>query len=51
MPLDDFVVKVQGRWGTPEEVADGILHLCSDQARFVTGVLHPVDNGLTARLF
>jgi NAD(P)-dependent dehydrogenase (short-subunit alcohol dehydrogenase family) len=33
------------RWGTPEEVAGGILFLASPAARFVTGTIVPVDGG------
>jgi NAD(P)-dependent dehydrogenase (short-subunit alcohol dehydrogenase family) len=34
-----------GRWGTPEDVAGPVLFLASDSARFVTGVVLPVDGG------
>ncbi|MBB4121260.1 SDR family NAD(P)-dependent oxidoreductase [Martelella radicis] len=38
-----------GRWGEAEEVADAIVFLASDAARYVTGVSLPVDGGyLTA---
>ena len=33
------------RWGTPEDVADPVFFLASDAARFVTGVILPVDGG------
>lgn len=36
------------RWGTPEDVAGPIVFLCSEAARFVTGVILPVDGGYAA---
>ena len=33
------------RWGQPEDVADPVLFLASEAARFITGVVLPVDGG------
>lgn len=34
-----------GRMGTPEEIANLALYLCSDEASFVTGTDYPIDGG------
>ena len=38
-----------GRLMTPEELADALLWVCSDQASGVTGLTIPVDGGWTAK--
>lgn len=38
----------QGRAATPDEVADAVLFLASDDARFINGTYLYVDNGFTA---
>ncbi|MSP02902.1 MAG: glucose 1-dehydrogenase [Acetobacteraceae bacterium] len=37
-----------GRLGTPEEIAEMVVWLCSDRASYVTGVAYAVDGGMTA---
>ena len=44
----------QGRFtliflAAPEEVASSVLYLCSDQARYITGVTLPVDGGASVQ--
>jgi NAD(P)-dependent dehydrogenase (short-subunit alcohol dehydrogenase family) len=52
-PMDKKMEKLnmqanlQGRRGTPEEVANVYLFLASDEASFVTGALYMVDGGIT----
>jgi meso-butanediol dehydrogenase/(S,S)-butanediol dehydrogenase/diacetyl reductase len=36
-----------GRWASPEEVANPILWLASDEASFITGATLMVDGGLS----
>ena len=38
-----------GRMGSPAEVAQAVVWLCSDTASFVTGVAMPVDGGFVAQ--
>jgi 2-deoxy-D-gluconate 3-dehydrogenase len=38
-----------GRWAQPDEIAGVIAFLLSDDARYVTGVVLPVDGGFSAR--
>ncbi len=37
-----------GRFGKPEELVGALLYLCSDNSKFVTGVVLPVDGGFSA---
>jgi NAD(P)-dependent dehydrogenase (short-subunit alcohol dehydrogenase family) len=36
------------RWGKPDDIGGVVRFLCSDEARFVTGVIMPVDGGYLA---
>jgi NAD(P)-dependent dehydrogenase (short-subunit alcohol dehydrogenase family) len=36
-----------GRYGTNEEIADLALFLASDESRFITGAIIPIDGGMT----
>lgn len=37
-----------GRFGEPEDVAGAVVFLCSPAARFITGVVLPIDGGFSA---
>ena len=36
------------RWGEPADIGGSIVYLCSDAARFVTGIVLPIDGGYAA---
>ena len=38
-----------GRYGQPEDVANGVLYLASDESSFVTGSELVIDGGVTAQ--
>ncbi|ADD04096.1 putative oxidoreductase (short-chain dehydrogenase family) [Natrialba magadii ATCC 43099] len=47
--IEQFVgMQPLNRMGTPEEIANAVVWLCSDEASFVTGNAYPVDGGFTA---
>ncbi|MFT4949548.1 MAG: NAD(P)-dependent dehydrogenase (short-subunit alcohol dehydrogenase family) [Natronomonas sp.] len=47
--LQQFVqMQPMGRKGRPEEIANAVVWLCSDEASFVTGNAYPVDGGYMA---
>jgi NAD(P)-dependent dehydrogenase (short-subunit alcohol dehydrogenase family) len=37
-----------GRFGQPEDVAECVVYLASDESSWVTGAAFPVDGGYTA---
>jgi 3-oxoacyl-[acyl-carrier protein] reductase len=37
-----------GEMGTPEMVASALAYLASDEASYITGVILPIDMGVTA---
>jgi NAD(P)-dependent dehydrogenase (short-subunit alcohol dehydrogenase family) len=48
---EDMIVQLHPmmRMGRPQEIADGIAWLCSDEASFTTGVILNIDGGFTAK--
>ena len=41
----------QGHTGLPEDIADAVVFLFSDQSRHITGISLPVDGGITAQVY
>lgn len=46
----DLIQHPAGRIGTPQDVADMVLFLCSEQASFVTGENIVIDGGMTRQM-
>jgi NAD(P)-dependent dehydrogenase (short-subunit alcohol dehydrogenase family) len=48
LPVDQITTRIPlGRLAEPSEIADAVVFLCSDQARFITGQILAVDGGYT----
>jgi len=48
LPVDQITKRIPlGRLAEPSEIADAVVFLCSDQARFITGQILAVDGGYT----
>ncbi len=49
--LEDYITGLvpAGRLGEPEETANTVLWLCSEEASFITGAMITIDGGLTAQ--
>jgi NAD(P)-dependent dehydrogenase (short-subunit alcohol dehydrogenase family) len=43
------IFEPMGRMGSPEEVAEAVVWLCSEAASFITGYAMAVDGGFVAR--
>ena len=44
----DFIARQpMGRLGTPEEIANLGIYLASDESKFVTGITHAIDGGMS----
>jgi NAD(P)-dependent dehydrogenase (short-subunit alcohol dehydrogenase family) len=39
-----------GRYAEPEEIADLTLFLSCDESKFITGAVHAIDGGMTAKV-
>jgi NAD(P)-dependent dehydrogenase (short-subunit alcohol dehydrogenase family) len=48
--IDDLITQLQGRYGTPEEIAPLVVFLASDRARFASGTAYIADGGATASI-
>ena len=49
LPLGRVSGNTGGKFLKPEEIANAVLFLCSDDASYVTGLPMPVDGGYVAQ--
>jgi NAD(P)-dependent dehydrogenase (short-subunit alcohol dehydrogenase family) len=48
--LEQVITQKQGRWGTPEDVANAVAFLAGDRAPWISGFDYTIDGGWEASL-
>jgi (+)-trans-carveol dehydrogenase len=49
-PIFEMIMPMGQPWLDPEQISNAVVFLASDQARYVTGIVMPVDQGTNNRV-